>query len=469
MFPIPAPAPTLDVVRKRRVLTHDRFRGPQPPGAPAPTSTLRELLLVREIVHAFLHADRPNDVFQFAVDRVSPMVGAAFASVYLIDGVAETMRLAAAFNWPARYRPWLGEMRVRLGYGPSGEAAAERRVIEVHDVFADKDLEDWQEVAQELQFRSLVALPLQTARGVIGTVTFYFAGTGAPTPETRGLLRIVADQMAATAEKSALIDELRRANTSLRETNEELEQQNHAAIEARRVQEEFLANISRELRLPLTSVRGYLGLMENELAGPLTDGQRADLARARRASDQLLALVNDLLDLTSLKAGSLDLVAEEFDPRLAVHDAVASVDGKPPSVDLHLDVPDEHTLVPLMRSDREKVAKILARLLANAYKFTPRGDISLGVSVRGDRAVFRVQDTGVGISRDAQQAVFEEFRRADSIPSREQAGAGLGLALSRRLARLLGGDIFIESAPGEGSTFTVELPLELDREAAADA
>ena len=93
----------------------------------------------------------------------------------------------------------------------------------------------------------------------------------------------------------------------------------------------------------------------------------------------------------------------------------------------------------------------------------------IGVDVRGDRAVFRVQDTGIGIARDAHQVVFEEFRRADGFPARERGGAGLGLALARRLARLLGGDIFMESAPGEGSTFTVELPLELDRAGASEA
>jgi len=454
-------------VRKSRVLTHERFRG-GPPSAQAEPSSLRELLLVREIVHAFLHADRPNDVFQFAVERVSPMVGASFASVYLVDGVSEVMRLVASCNWPERYRPWLGEMRVRLGYGPSGEAAAERRVIEVHDVFADKDLEDWQEVAHELQFRSLVALPLQTGKGVIGTVTFYFEGTGAPTPETRGLLRIVADQMAATAEKAALIDELRRANTSLRETNEALEQEYHSALAARHAQEEFLSHVAREIRGPLTSILGYLGLIRNELSGPLTEGQHADLSKARDASDQVLSVVNDLLDLAALKRGKLELVAEEFDPRQVVRDAVASVHGKQASVELILEIPVEDALVPLMRSDREKVAKILSRLIANAYKFTTRGEVIIGMELRRDRAVFRVRDTGIGISREAHQVVFEEFRRVE-VTARERSGAGLGLALARRLARLLGGDIFIESAPGEGSTFTVELPLELDRAGASDS
>lgn len=137
-------------------------------------SGVRELIAIREIVHAFLTADRPEEVFQFALDRVSPLVGASFACVYLVDGASELMRLAAVHNWPERFTPFLGEMRVRLGFGPSGEAAAERRVIEVPDVLADPSLEDWAEVANELGFRAIVALPLQTGDGVLGAVAFYF-------------------------------------------------------------------------------------------------------------------------------------------------------------------------------------------------------------------------------------------------------------------------------------------------------
>src|SRR5688500_13705925 len=117
-------------------------------------------MAVREIAHAFLTADRPEEVFQFALERVSPLVGATFASIYLVDSGSELMRLAAQFNWPERYRPFLGEMRVRLGHGPSGEAARERKPILVPDVFADPALGDWREVATELGFRAIVAMPL---------------------------------------------------------------------------------------------------------------------------------------------------------------------------------------------------------------------------------------------------------------------------------------------------------------------
>jgi signal transduction histidine kinase len=421
---------------------------------------LDELVAVREIVHAFLTADRPEDVYQFALERVGPLVGAAFASVYLVDGASELMRLAAAFNWPERYRAWLGEMRVRLGFGPSGEAASERRAIEIPDVFADEDLEDWQEIATELGFRSLVALPLQSGSRVLGTVTFYFAEAGTCGSEKRGLLRIVADQMAATAEKAGLIESLRRANGALVEANAELERQYVAVLDARRVKDEFLANISHELRTPLTSVLGHIAIMSEGISGPLTGEQRSDLGRVRRASERLLGLIDDLLELTTLKRGGLELTIEEFDPRALLREVVDATRAVPAGVALRVEEPS--TQLAMMRSDRKKIAKILASLLGNACKFTERGEIVASLEVGDGRVTYRVRDTGIGIPADAHEMVFDEFRQVDGSATRRYGGSGLGLALSRRLARLLGGEISLESAPDHGSTFTVVLPMTLD-------
>ncbi|HEX4934303.1 MAG TPA: GAF domain-containing sensor histidine kinase [Gemmatimonadaceae bacterium] len=438
--------------------------GARSPKPVLPTSTtpesLRELMAVREIVHAFLNADRPEEVFQFALDRVSPLVGATFASVYLIDGVSELMHLVAAYNWPERYRPWLGEMRVRLGFGPSGEAAAERRVIEVPDVFADPDLEDWGEVAVELGFKSLVALPLQTSTKVLGAVTFYFAESGRRGSESRGMMRLVADQMSATAEKASLIEQLRRTNAALTEANAELEEQYAAVIEARRAKDEFLANISHELRTPLTSVLGYISILQEELSGPLTEGQRHDLAHVKRASERLLELIEDLLELTTLTRGDISLFVEEFDPALVLREVVSAVQGR--SRDVELRVGEPPPFMPRMKSDRKKIARILASLLGNAYKFTAHGHVDVGVTLVGDRVLFQVSDTGIGIPPEAQERVFEEFRQLDGSVTRRYGGSGLGLALARRLARLLGGDVALRSEPGTGTTFTLALPLEFE-------
>ena len=420
-------------------------------------SGLRELIAIREIVHAFLTADRPEEVFQFALDRVSPLVGASFACVYLVDGASELMRLAAVHNWPERFAPFLGEMRVRLGFGPSGEAAAERRVIEVPDVMADPSLEDWAEVAHELGFRAICALPLQTGDGVLGAVAFYFHEAGAISAETRSLLRMVADQMAATAQKARLIEDLRRANAALTESNAELERQYVALLEARRVKDEFLANISHELRTPLTAVMGYLALMDEGLAGPVTDEQRRTLAQVKTSSQHLLDLIGDLLELTTLKRGGLEINAAAFDVRDPLQDALATTRGRSDDVALRVREPEQPIF---MVSDRRKICKMLVALLSNAYKFTTSGEIRLSVSVIDDHVVYRVEDTGIGIPEDLHQQVFDEFRQVDGSTTRKYGGSGLGLSLARRLARVLGGEIYVDSAPGHGSTFRVELPLE---------
>ncbi|MDF1502156.1 GAF domain-containing sensor histidine kinase [Roseisolibacter sp. H3M3-2] len=427
---------------------------------------LRELAAVREIARALHTADRLEELYQFALERVTPLLGASFASVYVREGHDETMRLAAAHNWPERFVAWMGQARIRIGMGPSGEAAAERRMVEVPDVFADPALADWQEVARELGFRALVALPLAangargTAPHVFGAIAFYFAGESTLADDQRWLLRVVADQLAAAAEKAHLIDELRRANAALVESNAELERQYVAVLEARRVKDEFLANMSHELRTPLAAVQGYVGLMLDELSGPLTAAQREDLVRVRGAGGRLLDLIDNLLELTTLKRGGLEVHVEECDPRAPLQDAIAQTPGRPPTVTLRVEEPT--TMLPPLRSDRKKIAKLLVSLLANAYKFTPAGEVVAAVEVRDGRVAYRVQDTGIGIPSDAQQMVFDEFRQVDGSAVRKYGGSGLGLALARRIARLLGGDVDLTSAVGEGSTFTVELPLDFE-------
>lgn len=432
-----------------------------PDGNPGEPS-VRELMAVREIAHAFLTADRAEEVFQFALARISPLVGASFASVYLVDGVSELMHLAAQHNWPERYRPWLGQMRVRVGFGPSGEAVSERRAIEIPDVFADASLEDWQEVASELGFRSFVALPLMTKNGVLGAVTFYFTEAGASGgSEKRSLLRIVADQLAATAEKATLIEELRNANAALQEMNSELERQYVAVVEAKRVKDEFLANISHELRTPLTAVMGYVSLLQEGVSGPVTAEQASDLEAVQTSSNHLLALINDLLELTTLKQGRLPVTVGTFDPRDALRDAVEQLGLHKKGIALAVEEP-ARPLVPMV-SDRRKVTRIILSLLRNAEKFTDSGKITASVE-SGSRVRYLVSDTGSGVPPGMRDSIFDEFRQGDGSSTRRHGGSGLGLSIARRLARLLGGDVQLETSnlSGGGSTFSLDLPLQYE-------
>jgi GAF domain-containing protein len=190
-----------------------RWQLPDPePGTAPPDKSLE---VVSEIAHALARAEDLDEAFQFALDRACPAVGAALGAVFVLDGASELMHVAAAHAWPERWRPWLGEMRVRLGFGPSGEAASERRLIEVHDVFSDPGLEDWQEVARELGFRALVSAPLESSTGVVGAVSFYFDAPGASSAAAKALIRTTADLMAAMAELDALRRRLRQVEAAL--------------------------------------------------------------------------------------------------------------------------------------------------------------------------------------------------------------------------------------------------------------
>jgi signal transduction histidine kinase len=432
---------------------------PLPGSTPATDTSARALVALREVAHAVLTAERVEEALQFTLERVSPVVNATFASVFLLEGEGDVMRLAAAFNWPERVRPWLSGLRVRLGMGPSGEAASERRAIEVSDIFADPALGDWQDVAQELGFSALIALPLAAGSRVLGAATFYFAESGGFTASQRDLLRVAADQMSLAALHGGISDNAQRASSRLADAETEVRRQTVAALEAARARDEFLANVSHELKTPLTVVLGTIDLLTEELGGPLTTAQQTDLERAREASERLLGLVETLLALAALRKGTLAIDLEDFDPRAPLRDAAGTAGIPSPGVEFALEEPQ--TLIPSMRGDREKTGRILSSLIANAFKFTREGKIVASVEVAGGRVRYRVRDTGTGIPEAAQPFVFEEFRQADGSATREFGGAGLGLPLARGLARFLEGDIEMISVHGEGSTFTVELPLEL--------
>jgi signal transduction histidine kinase len=177
------------------------------------------------------------------------------------------------------------------------------------------------------------------------------------------------------------------------------------------------------------------------------------------ASEQLLALIGDLLELTALKREVVAATVTEFDPREPLRDALSSAQSHREQVVVEVSQPE---IVPLMRSDRRSVTRALKALIDNAFKFTRQGQVRVTLRVAGDRASYCVEDTGIGIPTEAQSFVFDEFRQADGTRTREFKGSGLGLSLARRLARLVHGDITFVSTPGVGSTFTFDLPLRYD-------
>jgi PAS domain S-box-containing protein len=271
-------------------------------------------------------------------------------------------------------------------------------------------------------------------------------------------------------ERARLFEELKTVSAGLevkvREATAELVRQNellrrsHIALEqASALKSQFLANMSHEFRTPLNAILGYTSMLLKGVSGELAPNQRRNLERIDSNSQHLLSIINDILDITRIEAGKMPLTMADFPLPDLVREVLAEVEPLIARSRLALTTRVDGALPPL-RSDRQKVKQIVINLLTNALKFTPEGWVTVTAShdLETDRVAIAVADSGIGISPKDQEVIFEDFRQADDSPTRQYTGAGLGLAICRRLAAALSGELVVRSALGEGSTFTLLLP-----------
>jgi PAS domain S-box-containing protein len=261
--------------------------------------------------------------------------------------------------------------------------------------------------------------------------------------------------------KRDVTEELARQEALL-EANRALEQARDVAVSASRAKSEFLANMSHELRTPLNAIIGYSEMLMEDVAE--TDQVHQDLNRIRNAGAHLLALINDVLDISKIEADKVELVPERFPLADLVSEVSATVEPLARANDNRFTVQAEN--LGIINIDRTRLRQILLNLLGNAFKFTKRGSVLLTVErltrVERPRIEVRIQDTGIGITEAQKKKLFHPFTQADSSTTREFGGTGLGLAICKRLTELMGGEIGLESEHGLGSTFIVRLPADED-------
>jgi PAS domain S-box-containing protein len=298
--------------------------------------------------------------------------------------------------------------------------------------------------ARVLGFRSIIFAPLMFEGRGIGALWVGRLAAGAFTDKQIALLKTFADQAVIAIQNARLFNEIHEKSEQLAVAN--------------RHKSEFLANMSHELRTPLNAIIGSTRIVMRRSKEQLEPKQYENLEKILSSGQNLLQLINAILDLSKVEAGRVEVNAADVPLAAVLEQCVRTVEPlvKAPAVRL---LKEFDTALPQVHQDEEKLRQIVINLLSNAVKFTERGTVRVQAKGNGASFSVAVADTGIGIAPDKLEHVFEEFAQADASSTRVYGGTGLGLTIARRLARLMGGDISVQSAPGAGSTFTLTLPV----------
>jgi len=326
-----------------------------------------------------------------------------------------------------------------------GRALLEGRIVQVRDVLADPEY-TWSEAQERTGFRSVLAVPLLREGHPIGVLVLARSVTRPFTDKQVDVVTTFADQAVIAIENVRLFDEIQDKNRQLQLGSEHKSQ--------------FLASMSHELRTPLNAIIGLTEMMVKNAARFGTEKALEPLQRVNRAGTHLLGLINQVLDLSKIEAGKLELNPQTVQLAQVINEVIGTA-GQLAEQNKNRLVVDAQENLGALTADPMRLRQILFNLLSNACKFTKQGEVALRARrvVDGrDWIEFAVADTGIGMTAEQQAKLFEEFTQADSSTARQYGGTGLGLAITRKLARMMGGEATVTSELGKGSLFTVRLP-----------
>jgi len=384
-------------------------------------------------------------VLDTLVQSAARLCKADIAAIHRQQGA--TYQAVATYGGPTDYRELiLRRIPFEAGKGSVlGRTVLERRPIQVSDVLADPDY-TLQEVQKRVGFRTSLGVPLLREGNPIGAIMLLRLTVRPFTDGQIQLATTFADQAVIAIENVRLFDEIQDKSRQLAEASERKSQ--------------FLASMSHELRTPLNAIIGLTEMMVTNAARFGTEKALEPLRRVNAAGTHLLSLINEILDLSKIEAGKLELNPEPVNLARLIDEVVGTAGQLAEKNQNRLVIEAQDNLGPL-NADSMRLKQILLNLLSNACKFTKEGEVALRVRKVADGrdwVELAVADTGIGLTAEQQAKLFQDFTQADSLTARRYGGTGLGLALSRKLARMMGGDVTAASEPGKGSVFTVRLP-----------
>ena len=416
--------------------------------------SVEELQALGEVGRAVSSTLDLPTVLATIVARAVQLSGTSGGVVYEYDEERQEFVLRASHRIEDELVEVLQARRVRLGEGATGQAALRRVPVEVPDTVADLELQIDQPARTTLNrlgYRSILGIPLLLEREILGALTVFRREPGSFPPETMNLLQSFATQSTIAIHNARLFREIEAKGRELEV--------------ASRHKSQFLANMSHELRTPLNAILGYTELLIDGIYGELAPKAGDVMARIDRSGKHLLGLINDVLDLSKIEAGQLELALADYSLAEVVHAVVTQVESLAAEKGLILQAtiaPD----LPAGRGDERRLAQVLLNLVGNAIKFTEVGSVRIVAHRDGDAFVVSVADTGPGIAEADRQRIFEEFQQADSSSTRKKGGTGLGLSIAKRIVELHGGRIWVESTVGRGSVFSFRVPARVERQVA---
>jgi signal transduction histidine kinase len=373
------------------------------------------------------------------------MAGAAGCSIYEYDEAAEQFELRATHNYDPAFVEALRAAPLRKGEGVMGRAAEMRAPIQIPDITQPGTYQSSvRDTLIRFGYRALLSVPLLREDQIIGSLSFNRKAPGEFPAELVDVLKTFATQSALAIQNARLFREIAEKSRQLEA--------------ASRHKSEFLANMSHELRTPLNAIIGFSEVLAQGMFGDINEKQTEYLQDILESGRHLLSLINDILDLSKIEAGRMELEPADFDLPSAIENALVLVRERAIRRGIRLGSTIDQRLG-MISGDERKVKQVLLNLLSNALKFTPEeGRIDVAARLHDDVAEVSVADTGIGIAPTDHDRVFEEFRQVGTADKKAE-GTGLGLALSRKFIELHGGTIWVQSELGRGSTFTFTLPV----------